>query len=680
MVSKLKTLGISTIADLLYYFPFRYEDYSEIFCIENLQENKQCTIKVRIDLIQNRRSRNRRMNITEAMVSDETGSLRVVWFNQPYMAKTLEVGDWIYLSGEVKGDYSFQMINPIYEKIKTESDFNTTRNTGRLLSVYPLTRGVSSKQLRSFIHTALKNVTKFKDFLPPETVHKYKLPDLAASLKEIHFPKTKISLKKAENRFKFEELFLLQLHGNRIRHKLAQLETPLIEFKENSTKGFVKSLPYTLTAEQKKSAWEILQDMQREQKPMNRLLEGDVGSGKTVVAALAMLNVLENDFDSVLLAPTEILAEQHYKGLRKLLADIPNINIVLFTRTNKYIVNTSEDESIKLTKKKMLEYLNNDEKKIIIGTHSLIQDDVNFRKAALIIVDEQHRFGVKQRESIKERTGLDDGLYPHFLAMTATPIPRSLALTVYGDLDISIIDELPPGRKVIESQLIDSNNKMVAYDLIKQEVQAGRQIFAVAPLIDESDKLGVKSVTALHAELTDVFPQYNIEILHGKIKAKEKAAIMERMLNNEIHILVSTSVIEVGIDIQNATVMMIEGAERFGLAQLHQFRGRVGRGDAQSYCLIIPTEKISERLELFVKSNNGFELAEYDLKLRGPGDVFGTAQSGLLSLKIAKLTDTAIIKVAREAAENIINSDPNLIRYPRLLEKLNKFLDLDALQ
>lgn len=680
MLSKLKTLGIDTIADLLYHFPFRYEDYSEIFFIDTLEANKQGTIKARVDLIQNRRSRAKRMYITEALLTDETGSLRVVWFNQPYIAKALAVGDWVYLAGEVKGDYSFQMVNPAYEKIKGDPHSYRPQSTGRLLSVYPLTKGITSKQLGFLIQTALHNITNVKDWLPPEILHKYNLQDLLIALKAIHLPENTASLRQAEQRFKFEELFLLQLHGNLIRYRLKALKTANIEFKEDLTKGFVKSLPYVLTDQQKKAAWEILLDMQRDEQPMNRLLEGDVGSGKTVVAALVMLNVLHNQYNSVLLAPTEILAEQHWKGLRNLLADIPDVNLVLFTRTNRYLVNTSEKEVISLSKKKMQEYLANDEYKIIIGTHSLIQEEIAFNKVALVIVDEQHRFGVKQREAIKERSGLAEGLYPHFLAMTATPIPRSLALTVYGDLDLSIIDKLPPGRKAIDSRLLDPNNKLVAYDLIRQEVQAGHQVFVVSPLIDESDKLGAKSVAVVFEEMKSVFPQYEIATLHGKMKAKEKAEIMERMANNEINILVSTSVIEVGIDVPNATIMMIEGAERFGLAQLHQFRGRVGRGDAQAYCLVVPTEKVSERLELFVKSSNGFELAEYDLQLRGPGDVFGTNQSGLLSLKLAKLTDTVLIKKAREASEFLLEKDINLIRYPRLKERLEEFENLGALE
>jgi ATP-dependent DNA helicase RecG len=674
----LKRLGINTIGDLLYYFPYRYEDYSEVVSIENLQAGQSCTVRGRVDLLNSRRSRYRQMNLTEALISDETGSVRVVWFNQPYIAKTLQVGDWVYLSGEVKESDPLQFVNPNYEKAQRSASGTILRQTSRILSIYSITKGLSSKQLRFFVNTALQYLDKYPDFLPPEIVQKYHFMDLPSALKEIHFPSNQSEVNKAIERFKFEELFLLQLHGNRIRQQLAQYATPEIKFDEELTKDFTQSLPYQLTDEQRKSAWEIINDMKSPQKPMNRLLEGDVGSGKTVVAAMAILNVLKNNYSAILLSPTEILAEQHWKTISKLFAKYSDFKTVLYTRTQRFV--SQKDLQQELSKKEILEVLNDHSPKLVIGTHSLLQEKAEFNNIALIIVDEQHRFGVKQRDEIKDKAGLATDVYPHFLAMTATPIPRSLALTIYGDLDLSIIEKLPPGRQPISSQLLDPNDKVVAYDLLRQEIQAGRQAFVVCPLIDESDKLGVKSVGAAAAELKEIFPAYEIAILHGKLKGQEKMEIMAKMLKNEINILVSTAVIEVGIDIQNATVMMIEGAERFGLAQLHQFRGRVGRGQYQSYCLLLPSEKISPRLEMFVKSNNGFELAEYDLQLRGPGEVFGTNQSGMLSLKLAKITDTLLIYKAREASQFILEKDLKLIRYPQLAERLANFEQLNALQ
>lgn len=674
----MKRLGINTIGDLLYYFPYRYEDYSEVVSIENLQAGQACTVRGRVDLLNSRRSRTRQINLTEALISDETGSVRVVWFNQPYIAKTLQVGDWIYLSGEVKDSDPLQFVNPNYEKVQKTVSGNVNRQTSRILSVYSITKGLSSKQLRFFVNSALQYLDKYPEFLPPEIIQKYHLMDLPSALKEIHFPSSQLEMKKAVDRFKFEELFLLQLHGNRIRQQLAQYATPAIKVNEELSKDFTASLPYRLTEEQRKAAWEIISDMKEPHRPMNRLLEGDVGSGKTVVAALAVLNVLSNNYSAILLAPTEILAEQHWKNISKLFAKYADFKTVLYTRTQRFV--SQKDLQQELSKKEILEVLNNKSPKLIIGTHSLLQEKVEFKNVALVIVDEQHRFGVKQRDEIKDKAGLGTDIYPHFLAMTATPIPRSLALTIYGDLDLSIIEKLPPGRQAIISQLIDPNDKVAAYDLLRQEIQAGHQAFVVCPLIDESDKLGVKSVGAAAAELKEIFPNYEIAILHGKLKGQEKTEIMAKMLRNEINILVSTAVIEVGIDVPNATVMMIEGAERFGLAQLHQFRGRVGRGKDQSYCLILPSDKISPRLEIFVKSNNGFELAEYDLRLRGPGEVFGTNQSGMLSLKLAKITDTLLIYKAREASQFILQKDLRLTHYPQLAAKLANFEQLNALQ
>ena len=458
-----------------------------------------------------------------------------------------------------------------------------------------------------------------------------------------------------------------QLKAQLIKKQIKSRTAPTIKFKESETQSFVGSLPFKLTDAQKKSAWEILQDLEKSE-PMSRLLEGDVGSGKTLVAVMAMLNVALNERQAVLMVPTEILAEQHFNSVNRLLKDY-HFKIELLTHNHKS--KTATDANI------------------IVGTQALIQETVKFRDLALVIVDEQHRFGVKQRQKLLEFKGENgennktgNNLTPHFLSMTATPIPRSLALAIYGDLDLSIINQVPANRKKILTKLITENKRQSAYDFIRKEIKSGRQAFVVCPLIDESDKLGVKSVKQEHEKLDkEIFPELKVGLLHGKLKAKEKEAIMADFLANKIQILVSTSVIEVGVDVPNATLMIIEGAERFGLATLHQFRGRVGRSDYQSYCFLFPTNeelsnpKTIERLEAMTKYNDGFSLAKIDLKLRGAGDVYGLSQSGFPELRIASLFDYETIKKAQDEASALIKNDPDLKNYPLLKNKLGEWED-----
>lgn len=660
--SHLKRLNIKSVGDLLSYFPFRYEDYRQIYKIRDLQEGMTATVLARVEFINSKRSRRRGKNITEAMVGDDSGSLRLIWFNQPYIVKILQTGDQIYLSGKVSSDiFGVKMNSPQYEKFKERQ-----AHTARLVPMYPLTHGVSQKQMRFLMEQALPLTDKMKDWLPEKFIEKYDFVPLSGAVRGIHFPNDEIELKQSTDRLKFNELLLLQLKAEITRVSRAKRNAPKIEFFENEIKNFVLGLPYKLTDTQRRSAWEILQDLQKGM-PMNRLLSGDVGSGKTIVAGICLLNVVLNGYQGVLMAPTEILANQHYNTLCKLLGD--KVKIAILTNSKSEIINHQSKIGTKLgQKKEVLDKIGHGEVDIVVGTHALLGDKVNFSKLGMVVVDEQHRFGVNQRKTIKEKS---EGT--HFLSMTATPIPRSFALMVYGDLDVSIISQMPMGRKKILTRLVEEHNRQKAYEFIRVQVKQGRQVFVICPLIEEKKKedeieitnyrpvwsalLEKKSVVKEFEKLSKtVFPDLKVVYLHGKMKADEKDAVMEKFKNKEADILVSTSVVEVGVDIPNATVMMIENAERFGLAQLHQFRGRVGRSVYQSYCFLFTQnsgQKVSERLKYFEKENSGFKLAEKDLEIRGPGDVYGTAQSGEENLRLAKLTDQELVKKAREVARDI---------------------------
>lgn len=671
-VSRLKRLGLYTAGDLLFYFPFRYEDFSQMVHIADLHEGETVTVVGKIELIANRRSFRTRKNITEALINDETGSLRVVWFNQPYISKSLQPGDTVFLSGAVKNDMlGPQMVSPSYEKAGQEN-----RNTARLVPIYPTTASVTQKQLRFMVSQVLPLIKKFEEWLPKEILEKQDLVPYADALIGIHFPENVQHLNDSLRRLKFDELFLLQLKAERGRRALAQEHAPEILFKEKEIKEFVAKLPFTLTNAQKITAWEILQDIAKKI-PMNRMVSGDVGSGKTVIAATAMYNAVLNGFQCALMAPTEILATQHYSTIKKLLApyDLP---VVLLTGSQ---AKSSDREDCK--KKEIVEIINSGKAPVIIGTHALLTEGVEFKNLGLVVVDEQHRFGVAQRKKIKEK-----GEGAHFLSMTATPIPRSLALMIYGDLEISIINELPPGRKPIKTRLVDALNRQKAYDFIRAQVKSGRQVFVICPLIEAKEQLTINNeqamrVTAVSEKKTvmseyeklskNVFPDLRIGYLHGKINAVEKEGIMAKYKAGETDILVSTSVIEVGVDIPNASVMMIEGAEKFGLAQLHQFRGRVGRSVHQSFCFLFTdnhSPKVAERLQYFESHNDGFQLAEKDLEMRGPGEVYGLEQSGEMQLKLAKLTDRELVKVARTEAMAITGYLQN---YPKLLNKIKEW-------
>lgn len=672
IASRLKKIDINTARDLLFYFPFRYNDFGQTIKINELKADTLTNVIGEIELIQNKRSKFKRLNITEALIKDETETVKVIWFNQPFLAKTLKVGETISLAGKVSEQFGqLIFLSPQYEKINHLSTFHTQG----LVPSYHLTANITQKQLRFLIKQVLPLRQEITDWLPENIQKKLELIDLETALLKIHFPRSLKEAEQAERRLGFSELFLRQLKSQMLRQKIKASKATNIPFLELETKNFVKQLPFSLTASQKKTAWEILQDISKN-KPMSRLLQGDVGSGKTMVAALTILNVALNKSikgQSILMVPTDILAQQHYKNLTKLFAELP-INIGLFTRTKKELNNEPVSDSQIIT----------NTADIIIGTHALIQGEIKFNNLVLAIIDEQHRFGVNQRKEILEKQKNNNGLVPHLLSMTATPIPRSLALTIYGDLDISVINEMPKGRKTIITKVVRENNRLAAYNFIREQIKAGRQAFVICPLIDPSDTLGVKSVKEEFTHLDkEVFPEIPMGVLHGKMKTAEKEEVMTKFLNKEIKILVSTSVIEVGVDVPNATIMMIEGSERFGLAQLHQFRGRVGRGLEQSYCLLftgkneeeINSEKTFARLNLMTKCQDGFALAKADLKLRGAGEIYGISQSGFPELKIASLFDYELIKKAQTEAELLIEADPNLEKHPLLKEQLKNWED-----
>lgn len=672
---RLKNLDLKTARDLLLHYPFRYEDWSKIKKIAELLPNEPATAKVKIEQIKNFRSPRLHKKITEAIVSDVTGKIKVLWFNQWYIGTSLMPGDDVYLAAKMNNDGD--IVSPGYEKFNADAT-----HTGRIVPIYSLTAGLTQKHIRSAVKSALPFLEDLIDYLPDEIKQKNDLLDLKNAISNIHFPASEDLRQKAVRRLSFDELFLAQAKNLWLKCDLEKRTAAPVAFHKEETAKFVDSLPFKLTEAQRKAAWEILQDIGKSH-PMNRLLDGDVGSGKTLTAALAMYNAALSGLQSALLSPTEILATQHYNTFCKLF-DGMNLKIGLLTHSKK--INNYElppsvipaEVGIQSVKNEIPHQVRDDKitlnSDIIIGTHALIQKNIKFRNLALAVVDEQHRFGVEQRAKLAN----GNTIFPHLLSMTATPIPRTLALISYGDLDLSILDEMPQGRKIIKTYAVAQEKRAGAYDFIRKEIISGRQAFVICPLIDESDKLGVKSVSEEYKKLNEqIFPEFKIGILHGKLKSEEKDEIMRQFKNNEIKILVSTSVVEVGVDIPNATIMMIEGAERFGLAQLHQFRGRVGRSAHQSYCLLFSTDgAATQRLKAMEKINDGFQLAEIDLELRGPGKVYGIEQSGKLDFQLADIKNIALIKQTQDAAQNLFASDPELKKYPLLRgyleEKLRK--------
>jgi ATP-dependent DNA helicase RecG len=650
----LKHLGIHTLEDLLFYFPRAHHDLSKFTSIADLQINQFANVKAQILSVKSFRTRVRRITMTTAVVRDDTGTINCVWFNQPYLQKTLKVNEQFIFSGKVASSKGkIQLQNPIYEQEKEEQV-----HTSRLVPVYRLTSSLTQKMLRMIIKTYLDK-TYVPEFLPSNILSAEKFLDEDRAVKSFHFPENYPQMKLAQKRLAFDEIFITQLRV--IRHKKLREErkSHALRDKAKILKEKISSLPFELTGSQKQALQEILSDLAKPY-PSNRLLEGDVGSGKTIIAALCMLLAAKNGLQAVLLAPTEVLAQQHHVSLLRLFLN-DGLDLGLMTSTHTRLNGNP------VSRETLLAHIQTGRTKIIIGTHALLDKKVKFDKLALVVIDEQHRFGVEQRSALKQHSNA------HLLTMSATPIPRTLALTLYGNLDISVLSELPKGRIKIITELVAEDKRQQVYQFIEKEIQAGRQAFVICPLIEESDKLGVKSAQEEYRKLSEnVFPHLKIGLLHGRLKPAEKEEVMAKFKDGETHVLVSTSVVEVGVDVPNATVMMIEGSERFGLAQLHQFRGRVGRSIHQSYCFLFSEDQNASnnpRLTAMVQSSNGFELAQKDLEIRGSGDLYGTAQSGY-GFKVATLSNLALVERSKKYAEEIIENDYDLNKLPLLKDKV----------
>ncbi len=650
----LKKLGVTTLKDLLFYLPRAHQDLSKFSPIGELKANEFSNVKAKIISVKSFRTRARRLTLTQATIEDDSGTITCVWFNQPFLSKVLKENETFIFSGKVTlSKNKLQLQNPIYEQERLEQI-----HTSRLVPVYPLTASLTQKQLRAIIKNYLDKIL-LPEYLPSKILSAEQLVDENSAIKTFHFPDSYQTLKAAQKRLAFDEIFQTQIRVLQYK-KNREIIPSLAIARVKSLDEKIQDLPFTLTNSQKSSLEDIVSDLGKPF-PANRLLEGDVGSGKTIIAALSMWLAAKNGVQATLLAPTEVLSQQHYLSLLKLFLN-DGIDIALLTGSSSKINGNPVSRST------LIAQLKSGKIKIAIGTHALLEPAVDFAKLGLIIIDEQHRFGVKQRSSLQRINNA------HLVSMTATPIPRTLALTLYGDLDISRLTELPKGRIPIKTLLVSEPQRESTYKFINDQIKDGRQVFVICPLIEESDKLGVKSVTAEYEKLSkDVFPHLKIGLLHGKLKPAEKEKIMQQFKDNELQILVSTSVIEVGVDVPNATVMIIEGAERFGLAQLHQFRGRVGRSTYQSYCFLFsddPNTASNPRLNAIVSSTNGFELAEKDLGIRGSGDLYGTTQSGY-GFKIATLSNLEIVQRSKKYAEDIVNSDPELNQHPLLKEIIN---------
>ena len=661
--AKFRRLGVETIRDLLYFFPRRHIDYSRTKTIAELAVGEEQTAvatvwQAEVAMMGRRRA-------TEAIVGDETGNMRVVWFNQPYLAKKLRTNSQLVLSGRVsvfKGTKVFE--SPEYEPVNED-----LTHTGRLVPVYPLTAGLSPRWVRGVVKDTLDSwAPRLYDFLPQEVRTRARLMELSQAIAQAHYPENEALKDGARRRLAFDELFLMQLALLARRRDWRESgEANAIQADRQVVDGFVGSLPFTLTGAQRRALDEILADLAKV-RPMTRLLQGEVGSGKTVVATAALLAAVACGYQGAFMAPTEILAEQHFRnistllervgdetgvegGLRTFTGVIPEgITLALLTGSTK-----------KHEKEQVHQAVSEGRVSIVIGTHALIQEAVEFNRLGLVVVDEQHRFGVMQRTALREK-----GFNPHLLVMTATPIPRSLALTLYGDLDLSVVDELPQGRQPVKTVCLEPEERDRAYGFIRSQVGEGRQAFVICPLIEESEAIDARAAIAEYERLsTRVFPDLRVGLVHGRLKAADKEDVMRRFRERELDLLVATSVVEVGIDIPNATLMLVEGADRFGLAQLHQFRGRVGRGEEASYCVLVaenPTPDGTRRLKALERTHDGFALAEEDMQSRGPGEFFGIRQSGLPDLKMARLSDMRLLEVARKEAIRLFKEDPDLSR------------------
>jgi ATP-dependent DNA helicase RecG len=650
----LENLGIKTIADLLYYTPRKYDDYSALKPIKRLSLGEQVTIIASVHHVDVRKVHGGKMTIVEAVVTDGTGFLRLSWFNQEWRANALKVNSQWSISGKVDQYLGRLVMNtPEIEPLE-----HAHLHTNRIVPVYPLTAGIRQNSLRNMIHKAVGYwVNRVEDFLPSEIIRSASLMDLRMALNQVHYPDNFDRLRQAQERLAFDEIFLLQLGVLRQKRVWQSAQARVFETPPDWLEEQFQRLPFELTSAQKNVVQAVKEDIASGH-PMNRLLQGDVGSGKTVVAALAVAMIARHGGQAAFMAPTSILAEQHYRSLQKLLAsEKPDDENPLGKDHIRLLVgDTSEAD-----KQDIRAGLADGSIKLVIGTHALIEDPVVFDRLQLVIIDEQHRFGVEQKAALRAK-----GENPHMLVMSATPIPRSLALTIYGDLELSVLDEMPAGRLPIETHVINPIDREWAYQRILNQIEQGNQVFIIYPLVEKSEDDDDENKAAVdeHTRLQkDVFVNQRLGLMHGRLKPEEKDTVMKKFREKEFDILISTSVVEVGVDIPNATVMMIEGANRFGLSQLHQFRGRVGRGESQSFCFLVPDQEDAienERLAAMAETNDGFILAERDLQQRGPGDFIGTRQSGYAELRMANITNIHLIEKARTQAQEVYSADPDL--------------------
>ena len=699
---KLKKLKLETVKDLLWYFPFRYEDFSNIVAIKDLKVGQRATVQGVIQSVKMRRTWKKKMFIIEALISDETGSVRAVWFNQRFLITILKKDSRVNLAGKIteSPERKLVMSHPVHEILTYKKEAADLRHTGRVVPIYPETRGLTSKGIRFLIKPLLDKIGEIEDFLPKEILIKQKISGINEAIRDVHFPEKIEDAQEAKKRFAFEDLFFLQLNNLQQRIKLSREKAHSSDFSIDEIKELLSGLPFELTHSQKKSLWEILQDLKKPH-PMNRLLQGDVGSGKTIVAVLAALVLAKwkKPFDeaqgkqTAFMAPTEVLAKQHYETFKKFFKKFDKgVGLVTGSMAKVFYGDGLESD---FKKNELIKKAENNDIKIIFGTHALIQKYVKFNDLALVIIDEQHRFGVRQRAELLKNHKSNENI-PHLLSMSATPIPRTLSLTIFGDLDLSIIDELPKGRKEIITKIVAPKDRDKAYAFIRGQVKKGRQVFVICPrieptIIDSEDEQqqtiiksswlntweNVKMVKEEYEKLSQkVFPDLRVGMMHGKMKPKEKNEVMKNFSEHKIDILVSTSVIEVGVDIPNAVIMMIEDADKFGLAQLYQFRGRVGRGEHQSFCFLLTesgSKSTHQRLRSLIEAKSGFELAEKDLAIRGPGEFLGEEQTGVPDLAMKAVRNPELVKSSRQAAEEILKSDPELKNYPLLKNLLETF-------
>ncbi len=648
----LAKLDIYTVGDLLFHLPRRYEDRTQFRKIAHARVGEPATFMGTLVTADNLRPRPH-MTLTKAFLDDGSGMLELIWFNQPYMKDTLLKlrNKKIVVYGTVKeSGWGLQIESPEWEELGSDDDPNDLLGMNRIVPIYPLTEGIRQKRMRQIVYNALQVADQMPDVLPPSVVRRVGLMRLSDALRQIHFPDSADQIEPARQRLVFEEFFLMQIGVGLQRQQTRQERGIAMHIDADRLMEQIhRIVPFELTNAQKRVIREIWDDMARPH-PMNRLLQGDVGSGKTIVAASAILAAVDNHYQSAIMAPTEILAEQHYINLHRLFQPLGISVELLVGRLTQRQRNEARER------------IASGKGMVAVGTHALIQEGVEFARLGLAVIDEQHRFGVLQRAALR-----DKGISPHLLVMTATPIPRTLTLTLYRELDASIIDELPPGRKPVKTHWKTPEERIKVYEGVRKLIEQGRQAYIICPLIEESDKLQVRAAEEMAEHLQkDVFPDLKVGLLHGRMKPVEKEEVMEAFRRGEMHILVSTTVIEVGVDVPNAAVIVIEDADRFGLAQLHQLRGRVGRSEHQSYCILVANPKAEEgqrRMEVMTQTTNGFIIAEEDLRIRGPGEIYGTRQSGMPSFRVADLVkDMRLLEVARQEAFRLLEQDPDLSR------------------